>query len=198
MAARRAFTLIELLVVVAIVSLLIAIVVPSVGAARSNARRSMCASNLRQVGLALRAYLGTVANDRMPYASFMPSVGPFPLPEPPAIYIPDVLAQDAGEQVQIFKCPNDTSNNERAAPNRGKTYFQTERSSYEYQVRLAGRTIEQYARDMEEHAAQHGEPITVPINSIWIFRDFNNFHAPGGTPGARRYLYIDGHVTDYE
>jgi prepilin-type N-terminal cleavage/methylation domain-containing protein len=53
---KRAFTLIELLVVVAIIALLVAILLPSLGRAREMARRSMCGSNLRQVGLALVTY----------------------------------------------------------------------------------------------------------------------------------------------
>jgi prepilin-type processing-associated H-X9-DG protein/prepilin-type N-terminal cleavage/methylation domain-containing protein len=55
-ASAGAFTLIEVLVVVSIVSLLIALLLPAVQAAREAARRAACASNLKQVGIALHGY----------------------------------------------------------------------------------------------------------------------------------------------
>ncbi len=65
MKSKKAFTLIELLVVVAIIALLIAILLPSLARAREMARRSMCASNLRQIGLAMIQYAQT-NNDSFP------------------------------------------------------------------------------------------------------------------------------------
>jgi prepilin-type N-terminal cleavage/methylation domain-containing protein len=56
MTRRRAFTLIELLVVIGIVAILAAIMFPVFAAARSASRRTVCISNLRQLGLALQMY----------------------------------------------------------------------------------------------------------------------------------------------
>ncbi len=55
--SRIGFTLIEVLVVVAIIALLIAMLLPSIAAARELSRRSICAHNLSQHGLANHFYL---------------------------------------------------------------------------------------------------------------------------------------------
>ncbi len=53
---RNGFTLVELLVVIAIIGVLVALLLPTIQAARESARRSECTSNLKNLALGCLNY----------------------------------------------------------------------------------------------------------------------------------------------
>ena len=75
----RGFTLIELLVVISIIGVLMGLLLPAVQAARRSARKSQCASNMHNLGLALHGSLNT--------KGYYPVAGAFR--EPPACSVSD-------------------------------------------------------------------------------------------------------------
>ncbi len=64
-AHRAAFTLVELLVCIAILAVLVALLLPSLGSARESARAGVCSSNVRQLLLAIESYASD-HRDRLP------------------------------------------------------------------------------------------------------------------------------------
>ncbi len=66
-AGRRAFTLVELLVVIAIISILAALLFPSLRNAKDQAKRTQCVSNLKQLALAANLYSDENDDVILPY-----------------------------------------------------------------------------------------------------------------------------------
>ena len=74
-AYRRAFTLVELLVVIGIISLLIALLLPSLAGARRSAQRTACAAKLQQILLAATMNRGD-HRDHYPMVGVIPNYTP--------------------------------------------------------------------------------------------------------------------------
>ncbi len=70
------FTLIELLVVIAIVALLAALLLPALASAKERSKGIACVSNLRQIGIAIRAY----ADENSGNIPFGPKAPPYTSP----------------------------------------------------------------------------------------------------------------------
>lgn len=77
---HKGFTLIELLVVIAIIGLLAAIIFPVFAHVRENGRRTVCLSNLHQLGLAMQMYTHD-NDDTLPSGSHKGGTTTVPLPQ---------------------------------------------------------------------------------------------------------------------
>ena len=195
--SRKAFTLIEVLVVVAIIGLLIGILAPSLSAARTQSKRVLCTTRLNMVGKGFLSYMHD-SNDHMPYASYMPSVDPTP------IYIADVLAKHIKDR-KVLECPGDRRGlTDRPGSNANRSYYESERSSYEYETRLGGLTPSQFTDITKPPGPLPPDAPAVPSvgkiapNTVWIMKDYISFHGNTGEKGSFRYLFIDGHAGDFE
>jgi len=119
-----AFTLIELIVVVAIIILLVALLMPSLGRARFQARLITCRSNLHQIGVATLTYAHRTG--RIPCGPDVQSLGPmleendgtkatsqiWTGPQPPALHYMalGLLISRSLAYAELLYCPADDSN----------------------------------------------------------------------------------------
>jgi prepilin-type N-terminal cleavage/methylation domain-containing protein len=74
--SRRGFTLVELIVVLAMVTVLVALLLPTLAQARERGRQGVCTSQLRQIGQAFAMYRQDYGADP-PWRSFGERLQPF-------------------------------------------------------------------------------------------------------------------------
>src|SRR6266404_4497759 len=97
--SRFAFTLVELLVILAILGVVVWLLLPMLNNAREKDNRIGCASNLRQIGIALLAY----ASD---HEGHLPTADDNNVNNAPAYWY-TVLTKNNYTSRNVFQCPTD-------------------------------------------------------------------------------------------
>ncbi|HLK55247.1 MAG TPA: DUF1559 domain-containing protein [Chthonomonadaceae bacterium] len=106
-----AFTLIELLVVIAIIAILAAFLFPVFAQARESARQTVCTSNVREIGLAVKMYVQDY-DETYPifyaYNTQDPVTGARAWSGDPPHKGVELLLMPYSKNRDLFKCPDDS------------------------------------------------------------------------------------------
>jgi len=186
---KSGFTLVEILVVLSVIAMLTGILLPALSAARRAAYKTACKQNLHGCGIAFRMYLDDNKNV-MPIIYNMPNSTVQDGPNSVSLY--NSLSKYISGR-EALKCPADRY------PEKNSSYFREEGSSYEYNVFLGGRKIED-----SWFAKRFG------TNEVWVLHDYDGFHGKKTSGGGERdmrdtsnyslgsfmYLYADTLVAD--
>jgi len=172
MAPVSAFSLVELLLVLGIISLLVAMLLPSLHSMRAKAKGMSCMNNLRQIHVALRMHADE-NEEKLPVIEAMPSTPA--IPDAPLKSMSEALASYVNHSTQVFRCPQDQNGR-----------FLHEGTSYEWNSTVNNKGMD---------GVQFGL-ITLPPTMVILCWDFDNVHTGSGGSSKKNYLFADGHIAN--
>ena len=213
---RKGFTLIELLVVISIIALLIAILLPALGAARIAAQDTQCKSNVRSMGIASTAWANEYRGELPPTNPTTAGGGVLTvwanlIPDLPNIGLyrgEGILADNGYYDPQGFYCPRNTIDyaygkasatypvagwfDDPADLPTGKNSMET---NYLYRSTIPGKS-----KAFGQFSAEDRRPATLEDPSEWaIYADI--FSANASSRGVDFHhlegyntLFLDGHA----
>ncbi|MCS7264263.1 MAG: DUF1559 domain-containing protein [Armatimonadetes bacterium] len=213
---RHAFTLVELLVVIAVIALIAAILMPVLSKARESARKSVCQTNLKQIGTAFSLYivdhdgfypcngdpnLWMGRNWRVVIQNYLPGVQFRSLPpgysQTLTVQHSDVLLCPSDEQaIQVW---------ERTSYAYSASFFHSSSQVNSLAPRLRGSSCASWSNivaalrnlpPIAQNEAQVAFPAQKGLSAEWL-SNHEKFSGDCGFwswDGSANYLFTDGHV----
>ena len=200
---NQAFTLIELLVVISIISMLISILLPALGAARKSAQAISCASNLRQIGIACMSYAAD-NHDTLPMIKASVGTGNINddrwwvlLPRLGYISGAQGFRYHMASQLSLLRCPTTHGDyNTDKTPYTFNGWFGKANDSSP-STAIGPARIEQILQPNKQLMIGEGKvgapypPCLMPVTySSWPWRGVGNDHLGQ----SLNILYVDGHI----